>query len=444
MKRWNRLILTVLALGLLLSGCGAAQIQPEETAAPTMAIAPTEPAVTEPAPTEAPVDKVAALAEKTEFPSENAATGTLKFYIGDQAVFAGGLVSDLLGLGVRTYDDLSAPLRPGHISGNIRVWLEEGENTTNLFFTAINPTDESRAISDCLIYSMTVNMEEGIAFGSGNETAPFVTGISTYEELTAAYGEPDYYNSGNPEYEEIAYYEPFNYAYFSFKDGVVRQIMTVYSASIHGSLAESTTQELQGYFGNDAYLLMSRYLDMTDYLPGAQPREDKVAPALEEFILLDDMKIELGCLVNEMPATFSEPFEGIEQVMGKDAYYRTGIGNEEEFYLLNENPRGNLSSYTTVMGVIAQNPNYVNWGFDLSGFHTFSYQGMTNDSTIEDVLEIFGEPREMLFTSSAKACFVWMHYQDAMGNTLRLCVDPMTDQISEIRVVKYYEDAWHY
>lgn len=450
MNSWKKLVVFILTV-CLLWGCGAAEAE-VPTTVPTeqeQTQPPTE-APTEPAPTEAP-DPMVTAARQTVLPEEDAATGTLKLYFNDQQIYAGGPVANILEAGVFSYDDFDLLLQPGHISDDLRAVIQvEGVHTLEgpaFTFTAFNPTEEPRPISECLIYGLSVNMESGVEFGSGNEDTAFVTGKSQYEELVAVYGEPDHLydhvDAYGVRYVEAAYYEPFNYVYFAFKNGTVRQIMTVYSAQAHGALAEGYDHELEGYFGNDGYILMAQYLDVEPYLDGAET-EDRVK-ALDEFITLGGMKIELGCLVSEMPEQFAKPFEELRQYFGGNYYIRTGKDNEEEFYLLNKDGlAGGVVSKMTVLGVITQNPNYVNWGFDLSGFFPFAYQGLDCESTIEDVLQVLGQPKQLQVTSSPKACFVWMNYEDEAGNTVQICVDPMVNQITEIRLMQYYEKARHY
>ncbi|MBP3588917.1 MAG: hypothetical protein J6J51_07770, partial [Clostridia bacterium] len=218
MKIRYRMILTALAVCLLLSACGAAPAaETQPTAAPTEA--PTEPIVAE---TEPVVEKPAFMQKlhyqpelsETALPGEDAATGTMFFYLNDKAVCAGAPVSDLIDVGFHTYGDLTQIIQPWHMSGVIRVLIDlpdVGEKEEPyVFFSALNASDEPRMISECLIYSITVTYQDGISFGSGNEKEPFVTGTTTKEELVEAYGEPTHIDSMKERYEELFYYQPFN------------------------------------------------------------------------------------------------------------------------------------------------------------------------------------------------------------------------------------------
>lgn len=438
MKRKKIRLLGLLLAVLLLPGCGSAGDVKAEESLPAVTAGEE---VTEPQPAEA-----SAGTEPTE-PQAETVGGTLSFYIDGQEFHAGGPVSDILDIGVRTDSDLTEILQPGHISGNITVRVaREGVSAADemiFFFHAINAGGEEKMIRDCSIYSVIVNLQEGIGFESGSGD-PFVSCVSTMEALTAAYGEPDYYQSNSEPYEEMAYYSPFDYVYFSFKDGVVRQIMTVYSLDIHGNLAQDMPELPQGYFGNDAWLLMGQFLDITPYLSGEE-NPDVSTPLLEEKITLGDMEIRFGCRVAELPEQFAEPFRGVEYVLDLNHYYRCGKGNPEEFYILNaDRDVRSLISYGTVAGAITRNRDYRNWGSDYSAFLGFQYQGLTNGSTIGDVLEAFGMPESIHPTSSAHACFVWLHYTDRNGNELRARVDPMTGEVTELRVLKYYPGAKMY
>ena len=117
----------------------------------------------------------------------------------------------------------------------------------------------------------------------------------------------------------------------------------------------------------------------------------------------------------------------------------------EQFYFMNLNgQKKDMSNTLTVKGVFTQNCNYSNWGRDNRDFLEFQYENLTQDSTIEDILEQYGAPMELHCSSSAKICFAWMHYEDQAGNTLRICVDPMLNQLIELRVSKYYEGEIYY
>jgi hypothetical protein len=92
-------------------------------------------------------------------------------------------------------------------------------------------------------------------------------------------------------------------------------------------------------------------------------------------------------------------------------------------------------------GVVTRNMNYQNWGKDYSDYHEFQYENLTQDSTIEDVLEQYGMPKKLHCTSYARGCFAWLFYEDAAGNMLEICVDPVLNQITEVQMVKYYEEV---
>lgn len=454
MKLTHRMMLVLLAVCMLLGGCGAAPAEPAEQTVPET----TAPAETA-APTEAPTEPVEPLSV-AQLPDKDVATGTLCFYFGDKTVYAGGLVSDILDVGIHTYTDLEQLIQPGHLSEAVRVRIEDEavpeEDRPYLFFVAVNPTEQPRKLSECSIYSLTVNTAEGIAFGSGRESEHFYTGQTTMEELTEAYGEPDYYQSRKRAFAEMAYYEPFNGAYFSFKNGKVRQIFTHYGAELYASQAEAFDHELAGYFGNDCYILLNQYLDIAPYLPKAA-EEGAMVPnyveltdgtgvlkAIKESMKLGEDTIELGVDVARMPATFADEFKGLLISLGRHEYATVGRNNPEEFWMINE-----ASSYSRyaeelqIKGIITKNCNYSNWGVDHSLFHTFEYDGLTQDSTIGQILEKYGAPKRIDATSGARKCFAWLCYEDEAGSYVHFCVDPMLDQIIEIHVNKFYKGQYH-
>lgn len=451
MHVFKRALLLLLVISMLLSGCAFGS-KAEETAAPTETPteAPTE--VPTEAPTEPPKPEKFRLMQ-TVFPEKDAATGTLKFYFNGKEVYAGGPVSLLLDIGVTAIDDLNQTVNPWHMTGviHVRVKQEDGSNP-HLFFVAMNASSQPQKITDCMIYSITINTEKGIRFGSGKEKTPFVTGETTLEEITSAYGEPTYNESNHDDYREIAYYTPFSCAYFSFHKDVLRQVTTYYSANVLLDRAENFTYDLGArYFGNDAYILMNQYLDVKPYLPGAEEEvTDGTVEALTEKITMGGQEVVLGVRVDEMPSPFSDQFVNQLMYVNKKYYVRAGRNLGEEFYFINLNGQTNnkkkepIANALIVKGVLTENKNYANWGKNNGKFFEFQYENLTQDSTIEDVLEQYGKPYAIHCTSYARYCYVWMYYKDQAGNTLEICVDPMLDQLIELRIVKYYEGEIYY
>ena len=456
MKMIRCVLLTVLAASLLLSGC-AFSLTAEETAAPTAAPtqAPTQPAE-EPteAPTEAPTEPPEPekfTVKEVVFPETDAATGTLKFYINDQEIYAGGPVATLLNAGITSYEDFTQILQPWHTSSVLRVRVEMADvkegDLPFVFFVALNASNEPKKISDCIFYSISINTSSGVKFGSGKEETPFVTGETTMEELIAAYGEPDYDKSADVKFREMAYYEPFNCAYFTSYQNKVRQVWTYYSANILGDLAADFKHDLSdSYFGNDCFILMSQYMDVAPYLPGATGEiKTGVVKALSEKITMDGQVVELGMNCADMPSPFGEAFAGQLMPVHKMYYLLAGRGNPEEFYLININgQKKDIADTLTVKGVFTQNKYYANWGTKNSAYHEFQYENLTQNSTIEDVLEQYGQPLDMRCSSNARNCFAWLFYKDEAGNSLEICVDPILDQIVELHIFKYYEGEIQY
>ena len=440
MKTQRRILTLLLLVMLLLCACGARDTQ--ETLAPTQAQAPVQ-EPTEP-PTEAPTEPEKPRLAEVVFPDADKATGALKFYIQNQVIHAGAEVSKLLNLDVTSYEDFDEILEPWHTSGVLRVRVELKDTRESdlpyIFFNAVNASDEPRPIRECLIYSITVNTDKGILFGSGKESMPFVTGQTTMQDMIAAYGEPDYSFAREDTYHEIAYYEPFNCAYFSFKNGVLRQVYTYYSANIYGDLAETFDHEFSGsYFGNDCYILMNQYMDVMPYLLGKTDAQVGVLDSITETITMGGVDLVLGCGLYEMPELFGEPLWDLQIFMHAMRYVRAGRNNPEEFYIFNNSSKDAYKNDDLIIkGVFTQNRNYSNWGKDNTAFHEFQYDSLTQDSTIEQILELYGMPKELHCTSSARYCFAWLFYEDPAGNTLRLCVDPITNQLIELRVSKYF------
>ena len=482
MKHFKRTLPAVLALALLLSGCGfvreklglstaptteateAPTEQTRETAAET--VPETVPQVTEPEDTGA----VKWNLQDTVFPDKDAATGTLFLYVNGTPIYAGGKVSDLIDAGMHTYDDMDALVAPHEMSELIRVRVDipnedNEDNEPLLFFVAMNPGEQEAPIRDCLFYSLTVNLEKGVKFGSGKESQPFLTEITTRQELETVYGAPTEVNSQSQKYAQTVYYQPFNCAYFTFKNDVVRQVFTYYSANVFGDLTEQAPEEIMDdYFGGDCFIAMSQYMDVTDYLPGhklaveagedddlhAQRDPEKNFPkagetgvlkSLPTEITVNGEKIKFGIRCSQLPETWWKNFEGLMMPIERNYYYRVGRNAMEEFYLINDKGQkdsGYKPDELGVKGMVVRNSHYTNWGKDYSGYYDFNYDGLTQDSTIEDVLEKYGQPSGLFCSSNARMFFAWMNYDDEDGTCLRIKVDPLTDQLMELQVTKYF------
>ena len=430
MQTLKRTLLILLAVTMLTGG-SAFWVKAEETAAEPQKFTLTE----------------------TVFPEKDAATGTLKFYLGGKEIYAGAPVSALLELDVTVIDDLKQTVNPWNTTGVLRVRVrQEDGSKPYVFFTAMNTSDQPKKVNECMIYSITINTEKGIRFGSGREDVPFVTGETELDDILDAYGKPTYDKSGNSAYREIAYYEPFSCAYFSFHNDVVRQVTTYYAANVFGEFAADFTHDLgKNYYGNDAYILMSRYMDVTPYLPGADEKVTAgVVDALTESITLGGQEVALDIRVDAMPSPFKDQFLEQPIYLEKKHYARCGRNLGEEFYFINlkgqtkNKKKDPCANALIVKGVITENRNYTSQGKDNSKFYEFKYENLTQNSTIEEILEQYGMPYDMEFTSYARYCFVWLHYKDKAGNELDICVDPMLDQLIELRINKYYKGQLFY
>ena len=53
---------------------------------------------------------------------------------------------------------------------------EPDKDKPYVFFVAMNTSNEPKKLSECMFYSITINGDSGVQFGSGKEKKPFVTG----------------------------------------------------------------------------------------------------------------------------------------------------------------------------------------------------------------------------------------------------------------------------
>lgn len=480
MKIRSRLLLILLAVSLLMTGCAASSAE-SATQTKQTAVPETEPAETQMVQMQPEEETKPAFMENlhdqpslsdTVLPEDNSATGTLFFYFNDKAIHAGAPVAELMEIGFHTYSDLTQIVQPWHMSGVVRALIDipdVGEDDEPyVYFIAMNASDEPCMISECIIYSITINYQKDVSFGTGHEEEPFVTGTTTREELVAAYGEPDEVASNRSTYEELFYYQPFNCVSFLCKNDVVMQINAYYGANVYGALAENVGFELTaGAMANDAMILMSQYMDVTAYMPVQTTEEEQteteemeetaetgsaeeentlgILAQFDDSFQLDGNTIAFGTRVSELPSPFLEDLVDLSMPVNRNYYVRTGRHDPEEFLLLNYEGQVNFRSDTLVVkGVIVENPNYCNWGFDNSDFHSFSCQGITENSTIDDVLQQLGQPKELLCSSGERSCFIWMHYATEAGDYIHIRVDPMLNQVIEVNMVKYFEGERKY
>ena len=428
-------LIWILAL-LLLTACAA--VPAAEKPEPTVPV----PTVEQIQETAAPTEAVGAfdLAAEPEFEK---ADGNMVFYLNEKPVYSGGPMADVIAAGIYTDYDLNEVLEPLHFSGVIQVQAgipgeSGGDRGPMVYVVAMNPTRQLLPVSECLIYSIMVNYEDGISFGRGKTGEPFVSGVSTMKEILEAYGEPTQMNTA-AKVTEIAYYGLFDCAYFTFSGDTVKQISTYYSANVFGGLAETFDGVLPDtYYGADCWVLMDQYLDVDSYLDARQ----EITPTgeLPGQISLNGETIQLGGRCVDLPAPFGETFNGLQIPLDGYHYVRMGIKNEEEFYLINPgNTYNTAADKALVKGVITESCTYTNWGTDNSGYLPFDYQGITQDSTIEDVLAQFGAPQELVCASHFRTCFAWLHYEDTNGNTLRIRVDPIVNRVVELRLSMYFK-----
>lgn len=439
MKLRKSLVVSMVALCLGLTACGQIPAMQSGTDEPGQMVetekppAMTQPMETEPPATEPPETLPAAL-----FPESDQATGTLCFYIDGKPVYAGGTISSIEEAGAEFDDDLSIFLDPGHTSKTLRARFTEDDGKARyLYVVAVNWTQEGRAISDCSIYSLAVNCQPGISFGSGRGAEPYETGLTTSEQLIAAYGQPDFYNQGK-DFEEMAYYEPFSCAYFVCRDGVVDQIRTYYSAHVR---EKPETQLDCPYTEADSWMLMGQYLDVAPYLAGKQ----EVVTELSNTIGLGEQTAELGNVCSELPELWYKDLQKMRVELEGRHFITVGKVGKPTFTVFNS--QGGLVKSlgsTVIKGVQTRNPGYHNWGVDDGAYPAFRYGGITQDSSIREVLEQLGNPYEILCTSNGNTCFAWLHFQNDSGITLKIMVDPALNQVVELRLDQHFKNEISY
>ncbi len=424
----KRIFCAMLA-ALLLAGCSAPAQEPEASAPPQTTAQPA-PQATPPETTAQPEEP--ALAQGTV----EAAPGMVTFYIGQRAFYCGQAVAGLLEAPAQIQGDVQALVEPMGYSAEIRLRLpdEEGKYTKTLLFVAVNPGQEPAPVKDCLIYSLAVNCEAGHRFGLGE--AEFVTGQTTDDQILAAWGQPfaqtlskQEGQSDGENYRDMVYYQPLSYLQIISRGGVVDQVRACHNAYLYPELAQ---QEPIGTPGeSDALLFLSRYMDVTPYLNGGKGGNTP----LEMAVTIAGEKIAMGIRTYELPQPWRDLYQRTTCIMKpRRCVYAQRTGQEGFIFGNPDEPLMETFSRAQIKGVYAFNPEYTNRGFEQESYRGFAYAGFDHTSTIEDVLAALGQPHELIAESGAGWCFVWLHYQSEAGDTLRLKVDPESNQLIELRL----------
>lgn len=421
----KRMICVFLA-ALVLAGCSTspknttvADTTPAQTIPPPQT---TEPVQTDPSP--------------EQLISVENAPGMVYFRIGDKDFACGQPVKDILKTTSHIHGDVDALVEPLGYSQDIRLRLadENGDYTKTLYFSAVNPTQEPLPAKECLIYSLAVNCEAGHTFGLGD--ASFVTGQTTDAEIMAAWGEPANLTVSHWEgqedgenFRDLVYYRPFSYLQIITRGGVVDQVRACHNAQLYPALSQ---QEAPGKpWESDALLLLSQHMDITPYLDGGKGGKTPLEMAIE----VDGKQIKMGVLTCDLPEPWRDLYDGMACIVKAGRCIYCQKPNWEGFVFGNASGKLMVNfCYAQIKGIRTYNALYTNRGTDQSAYRSFTYAGFDNSAAIEDVVKALGLPYEVLAESGPGWCFVWLHYEAENGDTLRLKVDPASNQIMELRL----------
>ncbi len=420
----KRVICIILA-ALLLTGCSASPEKPSNvstTPAATTPVQTTQAVQTDPAP--------------EQLISIENAPGKVYFRIGDKDFACGQPVADILKTTTHIHGDTDAMVEPLGYSEDIRLRLadENGDYTKTLYFSAVNPSQEPKPVNDCLIYSLTINCEAGHTFGLGDTS--FVTGQTTDAQIIAAWGEPASLTESHWEgqedgenFRDLVYYRPFSYLQIITRGGVVDQVRAYHGSELHPALSQQEAPAKP--WESDALLLLSQHMDITPYLNGGKGGKTP----LEMSVIVDGKQIEMGVLTCDLPEPWRDLYDGMACIVKPGRCIYCQRPDREGFVF------GNVSGklmvnfcYAQIKGIRAYNPRYTNRGAEQSAYLGFTYAGFDHGASIEDVVKAIGAPYEIIPESGAGFCFVWLHYEAENGDTLRLKVDPESNQLIELRL----------
>ncbi len=442
--RW----LTWLLMAALLAGCTADM--PQQTlGTPT-----TPPVTTGASPTRLETTPEQTLPETTPEPTEfvveqgsiQDAPGTVSFQFAGVSLRCGMKVSQALVENVEIHGAVDAEVAPGCYSDEVRLrdHTEPGKETS-LYLVAVNDGQESAPVRDCRIYSLAFNCEEGLGFCLGNGS--FVTGTATQADILAAWGQPTYRNEGVPEptfaweeeknrghdFVELVYHQPFSQVQIILRNGVVEQVRACHSAYLYPELTELSGD----YTDSDALALLSRYMDITPYADGGKGEKRDLATTIQ----VAGEEIAMGIPTRELPQPWRDLYLNCRGLLEPRSCMYSQFPGQEGFIFANpEKVRLERFTETLIKGIHAFNPEYTNWGYDYGTLRGFTYQGISHTGTIEDVIAALGQPYEIAPSSGIGWCFVWLHYESDYGTTVRIRVDPVTNQLMELRMeipIKY-------
>ncbi len=425
-------ILCAMLAALLLTGC-AVQTQQPPVATTQPLSSPTAAATTTALP--APNQPEPETLEITQGTIDQT-PGMVSFYLGDKPVYCGQSVQTLLKPPLHIHGDVDALVEPLCYSDEVRLRYPDGNGgyDNTLYLVAVNPTQEPLAVKDCLIYSLAINCEAGHSFGLGKNR--FVTGQTTAQQILDAWGQPTTQTLSKAEgqadgenYWDMVYYQPLSYLQVIVRYGVVEQVRACHSAYLYPELAAQAPLGTPGE--SDALLHLSRHMDITPYLNGGKGGKTP----LEMTLTIDGKEIQMGVLTCELPQPWRDLYQNAACIMKTRRCIYSQFPNKEGFIF--GNPNGELMErfmFAQIKGVHAFNPNYTSWGLEQGEYLGFTYSGFDHNATIEDVINSLGQPYEIVPESGSGWCFVWLHFESETGDTLRLKVDPQSNQLIELRL----------
>ncbi len=434
----KHILCLALTAALLLSwGCTArnsdipGDTTPVSTPASTQDTTPAETPELTPAPTPAPTEPELPAVEQG---SIDTAPGTVAFQLGAVRAYCGSTVASVLAEDLSVDGNLDALVMPMGYSDEIRLCVPDaqGKYEDYLFVVAVNPTPDPRPVRDCLIYSLSLNCQKGLGFSLGGGS--FRTGEATRSDILSAWGTPAVCNEGK-DYIELVYYRPFSMVQIILRKGVAEQVRAYHSAWLYPELAQTPMGD---YMSGDAWLQLSRYLDVTKYLAGEKGEKRELPLSLQ----IDGKAIDMGMQTRLLPQPWKGLYQSARTILASRHYLYAQLPGHEGFTFVNPSWHSEIRNFSTtlVKGIHAFNPAYTGWGESMPKALGFTYNGFHHTGTIADVLAAMGQPYEVICESGTAWCFVWLHYESPKGDTLRIKADPISGQLLELRLdMKMYD-----
>lgn len=349
----------------------------------------------------------------------------------------GDTVRDLKEAGLDFDDeDVNKTLAPWACDKVYAFHYDENNEFFGFVAYVLNDSPEARVIPDCRVFYVSLS-EEGTVLGNG-----LVIGQSTEAEVLATFGAEEARN--------LKLGTSVNSMTASVYDGVLGSVELTYLDHIFDSFPFTTED------GEEADSLtlavMSHYMDVSNYMASSYASNYDV-PDLNETLGVEQMEItvagntlylgpngttysqlaDLGWTQRELEEDYQVLEAGYYLSMYMDPA-STGSFKISAYSVCNYTEEDMDTVDCPLKGITVENPRYFETANDLAP--DFNFYGITANSTIQDMLELFGEPSSI--SLYAASCEVTFNYDFEVAphriTNIDLVFNFMTNQLIQLRI----------